>query len=70
MIKNPKKDNCIEIGAEIYDKYNDQTQDNLNIVFSNNFFKSYNIAGAELIFGLFLRSYNFTKYKSKIDSFN
>ena len=28
MIKNPKKDNCIEIGAEIYDKYNDSNQEN------------------------------------------
>ena len=69
MIKNPKKDNCIEIGAEIYDKYNDSNQENLDIVFSSNFLKSYNIASAELIFGLFVRSYNFTKYKSKNNNF-
>ena len=70
LIKNPKKDNCIEIGAETFSKYKSSSEDNLNVIFSINFLKSFNTESCELIFGLFLRSYNFTKYKSKKNNFN
>ena len=35
LLKNPKKDNCILRGSELYTKFNKGTSPNINIVFSN-----------------------------------
>ena len=69
LIKNPKKDNSVEIGSSIYSKFNKNSSSNINLIFSNNLLRSYNNSCCEIIFGLLLRSYNFSKYKSNIKDF-
>ena len=69
LIKNPKKQNCIEIGAELFTKFNTNHSSNINFVFSLNFLKSFNNSCSEIIFGLLLKSYNFVKYKKNHKNF-
>ena len=59
LIKAPKKENCIELGAKIYNQYDSKSPSNLNIIFTTNLLRTYNINCTEIIFGLFLRSYDF-----------
>ena len=69
LIKNPKKDNCIEMGASIYHKFSKNSSSNINFIFSNYLIKSNNTSCSEIIFGLMLRSYNFNKYKNDKKNF-
>ena len=39
LISNPKKENCIEIGADLYTKYNTNSSPNINIFYSENLLK-------------------------------
>ena len=69
LIKNTKKDNAIELGAELLSKFNTHSSSEPNFIFSNKLLKSFNNSCSELIFGLLLRSYNFVKYKENHKNF-
>tara|TARA_B100000965_G_scaffold394087_1_gene405822 strand:+ start:245 stop:1726 length:1482 start_codon:yes stop_codon:yes gene_type:complete len=69
FIKNPKNDNCVAIGSDLYSKLKINKSNDINFVFSNNMIKSFNNSCSEIIFGLLQKSYIFSKYKNKVNNF-
>jgi len=65
LLLNPRKNNFIFRGAELYTKFNINSPSNVNLIFSNNLLKNYNNLCSELIFGMLIKSYNFNKYKKE-----
>ena len=58
-----------ELGASIFDDFKNKPTNEVNFVFSKNLYNTRKSIIAELIFGFFLKSYSFIKYKKK-KSFN
>ena len=68
LINNPKKDDFVKIGAEIYSIINEKKLKEVNFIFSNKLINTFQKKCCELIFGSFNKSYTFSKYKIKKNS--
>ncbi len=65
LIENLKNNHSIFEGAKLFSKLKDQSSQSLNFIFSSRLINNYNNLCSNLIFGLLLKSYSFSKYKKR-----
>ena len=69
LIQNLKSDHSIFEGAKLFSNINYNSNKELNFIFSSNLINNYSILCSNLLFGVLLRSYSFSKYKKSKEKF-
>ena len=69
LVKKLKSESYIEEGAKLYSRFNTQSENILNIIFSEKLLRTNNNYCSDFIFGLLCKSYSFNKYKTKHENF-
>jgi len=68
---NTRNVSTIELGSSLYDSYDYKLDKDITIIFSKNLKSNSKIICSDIIFGFFIKSYNFNKYKTKeVNFFN
>ena len=69
LLKTSSKDKVIFDGANLFGKFNKNSNKDLNFIFSSKLLNNYNKLCSDFIFGLLLKDYSFVKYKKENNAF-